>query len=238
MMKKLPVEIWSDIACPWCYVGKRRFEAALAGFAHRDEIEVTWRAFELDPSAPRILDASTTLAERLATKYRMPIERAEAMMRSTAETARADGLDLRFDRVRGGNTFDGHRVLHLARARGRADAAKERLMRGYFTDGETIGDPETLVRLATEAGLDADEVRTMLAGDAYRREVRAEQAEARALGISGVPCFVIDRRYGVSGAQPAETLRAALTQAWDERPAAAAEADPEAPACGPDGCAT
>ena len=152
-MKKLAVEVWSDIACPWCYVGKRRLEAALARFEHRDHVEVTWRAFELDPSAPKVRDPQP-YAERLAAKYRTPVPRAEAMIRQMTATAAADGLDFRFDRIRPGNTFDAHRVLHLAGERGQQDLVKERFLRAYLTEGEPIGDRETLVRLAAEAGLD------------------------------------------------------------------------------------
>jgi predicted DsbA family dithiol-disulfide isomerase len=235
--RTLRVDVWSDIACPWCYVGKRRLEAALAAFPHADEVEVVWRAFELDPSAPRERDRSTGYAERLATKYRTSVGEADAMIARMTDVARADGLDFRFDRIRPGNTFDAHRVLQLASERGRQDAVKERFLRAYMTEGEPIGDPETLVRLASEAGLDADEVRATLASDAYAREVREEESDAAELGIHGVPFFVLGGKYAVSGAQPAETMRLALEKAWrelvaDEPPVVFAEGA----VCGPDGC--
>ncbi len=233
-MKKLPVEVWSDIACPWCYVGKRRLEAALARFPHQDAVEVTWRAFELDPSAPKVREPRP-YAERLAAKYGTPVARAETMIRQMTATAAADGLDFRFDRIRPGNTFDAHRVLHLAGERGKLDAVKERLLRAYLGEGEAIGEHDTLVRLAAEAGLDPDEVRAVLTGDAFTDEVRAEEAEAVDLGITGVPFFVIARRYGISGAQPAEVLLGALTEAWNELPESDEIAD--GMVCGPDGCA-
>jgi predicted DsbA family dithiol-disulfide isomerase len=216
----LTVEIWSDIVCPWCYIGKRRFEAALAQFAHGDEVEVRFRSFELDPGAPVMPEGSG--AERLAAKYGIPVAEAEAMQARVTETAAADGLEYQLDRARGGNTFDAHRLLHLAAAQGVQADAKERLMRAYFSEGEPISDPETLVRLAAEAGVDADAAREVLAGDRYAAEVRDDEQLAAQLGIRGVPFFVLDRRYGVSGAQPPEALLQALEQAWDEaeRPAA------------------
>jgi predicted DsbA family dithiol-disulfide isomerase len=208
------VEIWSDVVCPWCAIGKRRFEKALARFAHRDEVEVTWHSFELDPSAPREQDGD--LADHLAAKYGLTRERAEAMHRQMTESAAAEGWDFHFERARRGNTFDAHRLLHLAAERGVQDAVKERLFRAYFTEGEAIADHATLVRLVAEAGLDADEARAVLASDRYAAEVRADERQAQAYGITGVPFFVVDRRYGVSGAQPPEALLQALETAWAE----------------------
>ena len=235
-MKKLRIDVWSDIACPWCYVGKRRLEAALARFPHRESVEVVWRAFELDPSAPRERDGTVSYAERLANKYRRSVSEADAMIRSMTDVAREDGLDFHFERIRPGNTFDAHRLLHLAAERGTQDAVKERFLRAYMTEGEPIGDPETLARLATEAGLDAAEVRALLAGDMLSREVRADEEQARELGITGVPFFVLGGRYAVSGAQPAALLLGAISRAWDEL-AAKPVALAEGAACGPDGCA-
>ena len=208
----MQVEIWSDVVCPWCAIGKRRFEAALAGFAHRDEVEVRYRSFELDPGAPRVVEGNATA--RLAEKYGVPYAQAEAMQQRVVDAAAGDGLDFRFDRARPGNTFDAHRLLHLAADRGRQAELKERLLLAYFTEGEPIGDPDTLVRLAAAAGLDEAEARAVLASDAYRAEVREDQATARALGITGVPFVVLDRRLGVSGAQPVEAFAAALEQAY------------------------
>jgi predicted DsbA family dithiol-disulfide isomerase len=237
-MKKLDVQIWSDIACPWCYVGKRRLEAALARFEHRDSVHITWRAFELDPSAPRVRDAATSYAERLAAKYGRSVPEAQGMIDNMTRTAAADGLEFRFDRAQSGNTFDAHRMHHFAAARGLGDAAKERLLRAYMTEGEPIGEPEVLVRLAADIGLDPSEVRTMLASDAYTREVRDDELEARQLGIRGVPFFVFDGRYGVSGAQPADVLLGVLEKVWTELPdLPAVETVAEGAVCGPDGCA-
>ena len=228
------VEIWSDVVCPWCYVGKRRFETALAAFPHRDEVEVVWRSFELDAGAPaeRIGD----YAQLLADKYGFPVSQGQQMIDTMTQTAAAEGLDFRFDRARTGNTFDAHRLLHLAHELGVQDAVKERLLLATFTEGEPVGDAETLVRLAAEAGLDAEEAREVLASDRYAAEVRADEAQARAYGISGVPFFVVDGKYGVNGAQPAEALSQVLATAW-------AEAQPlvmaggAAPGCDGDACA-
>ncbi len=226
------VEIWSDIACPWCYVGKRRLEAALAGFEHRDEVEVTWRSFELDPHAPheREGDGATHLAE----KYGTSREQALAMQESMTQAAAGDGLDFRFDLARGGSTFDAHRVLHLAAAHAVQDALKERLMRAYLTEAELMADPAVLERLSVEASLPRDEVRDVLATDRYAAEVREDERTAGALRISGVPFFVVDRRIGASGAQSPEVLLDLLRRARTEPPPVPVIATGEA--CGPDGC--
>jgi predicted DsbA family dithiol-disulfide isomerase len=227
------VEIWSDIACPWCYVGKRRFETALAAFEHRDDVTVTWRSFELDPAAPREreVDGATHLAE----KYGTSREQAHAMHQRMTDVAAGEGLEFRFDLARGGNTFDAHRLTHLAAAHGLQDAMKERLMRAYLTEGEPIGDPATLERLAIDAGLPEDEVRDLLAGDRYADEVREDERTAAQFGIHAVPFFVVDRALGASGAQPAEVFGELLRRGWEARkPAVAVVADGEA--CGPDGC--
>ena len=233
-MKNLSVDVWSDIACPWCYVGKRRLEAALAGFPDRENVTTVWHAFELDPAAPAVRDASQTYAERLAKKYGTSVARADEMLKTMTETAAKDGLEFHFDRVQAGNTFDAHRLIHLAQERGKQDAVKERMLRAYMTEGEPIGDRDALVRLAAEAGLDAEEAHTTLVTDAYAAEVRADEDQAGALGISGVPFFVIGG-YGVSGAQPADALLRVLTRAWSEAPEEPVIA--EGATCGVNGCA-
>lgn len=234
-MKKLRIDVFSDIACPWCYVGKRRLEAALAQFPHRDSVEVVWRAFELDSAAPRVRDPEVSYIERLSRKYGATAAQAEAMVQRMTDVAAADGLTFRFDRIRPGNTFDAHRILHLAHELHMQDAVKERFLRAYMTEGEAIGEPEVLLRLATEAGLPEPEVRELLAGDRYSREVRADEQEARSLHISGVPFFVIAGCYGLSGAQPSETILGAISQAWETMEAATASFT-ESASCGPDGC--
>jgi predicted DsbA family dithiol-disulfide isomerase len=234
-MKRLRVDVWSDVVCPWCYIGKRRLEAGLALFAHRDTVDVVWRAFELNQSAPRLTDGSGSYAARLAKKYGLSVAEAETKLRQMTDVAAAEGLDFRFDRIKPGNTFDAHRVLHLAAERGVQGAVKERLLRAYMTEGEAIGDPEVLARLAAEAGLDVNDVRAVLASDAYSREVRADEREAQALRVTGVPFFVFGQRYGVSGAQPAQVHLGALEQAW--RDISGAPTLTDGAVCGPDGCA-
>lgn len=206
----MEVEVWSDVACPWCYVGKRHLEEALTGFEGADDVQVTWRSFELDPTAPRVRDQDAVTL--LAAKYGRSHEEAEAMVQSMRETGARDGLDLRFDIARSGNTFDAHRLLHLAAAHGIQDAVKERFMRAYQTEGEAIGEPDVLQRLAEDAGLPADEVREVLATERFAEEVRADEAQAVEFGIRGVPFFVVDRRVAVSGAQPPEVLLQLLKQ--------------------------
>jgi predicted DsbA family dithiol-disulfide isomerase len=233
----LRIDIWSDIACPWCYIGKRHLEQALEKFPHRDEVAIVWRAFELDPSAPSIRDTSQSYAERLANKYGTQLPKAQAMIDRMVDTAANDGLEFRFDRIRPGNTFDAHRLLHLAHERGRQDALKERMLRAYMTEGQAIGDRDVLITLAREAGLDEAEARDVLGGDRYAAQVRRDEVTARELGINGVPFFVMAERLGVSGAQPAEVLLGALERAWSELHKSELATFAEGAVCGPDGCA-
>jgi predicted DsbA family dithiol-disulfide isomerase len=210
----MKVEIWSDVVCPWCAIGKRRFEKALEGFAHRDDVVVRWRSFELDPAAPREREGSLTA--HLAEKYGVSVEQAEGMHAQMTATAAQDGLDFHFERARGGNTLDAHRLIHLGAEHGIQDAVKERFFQAYLTEGERIGDPETLVRLTAEVGLDQDEARAVLASDRFIADVRADERQAQAYGITAVPFYVIDEKYGLSGAQPTDTLRQVLNQAWTQ----------------------
>lgn len=229
----MQVEIWSDIVCPWCFIGKRRFETALARFPHADTVEVTWRSFELDPSAPRERDVS--VLEHLANKYRVSLEDAQAMHERMTAVAAGEGLEFRLGDARGGNTFDAHRLLHLARDRGVQDVVKERLLTAYLTEGEAVGNPTVLARLVVEAGLDGAEVQGVLASDTYADAVRRDESDARSLGITGVPFFVVDRSYGVEGAQPAEVLGELLDAVWSRgRPVAVGA---QGAACDDDSCA-
>jgi predicted DsbA family dithiol-disulfide isomerase len=233
-MPSLKLEVWSDIACPWCYVGKRRLETALKQFPHAAQVELVWRAFELDPAAPPERERKVSHVEFIARKYGMSVAQAQKSTDHLVQVAREEGLSFDFVNIRSGNTFDAHRLVHLGRERGAQDAVKERMLKGYFEQAELMSDRETLVRLATEAGLDAGEVTDVLAGDAYAADVRADEALARELGITGVPCFVLDRHFAVSGAQSSEVMLGALSQAWSERAPTAEFA--EGAVCGPDGC--
>jgi predicted DsbA family dithiol-disulfide isomerase len=228
----MDIEIWSDIACPWCYVGKRRFEAALAQFEHRDEVNVRWRSFELDPQAPREREGDR--ARHLADKYGMSLEQAHAAERQLTDVAAGEGLDFRFDIARAGNTFDGHRIVHLAAEHGLQDAMKERLLRAYLSEGELISDVQNLTRLAVEVGLPEDEVAETLAGERFTQDVRTDEQDAARLGISAVPTFVVDRAIGASGAQPPAELLGLLREGWDRRQPVSIITGGDA--CGVDGC--
>jgi predicted DsbA family dithiol-disulfide isomerase len=210
----MQVEIWSDVICPWCYIGKRRFETALAQFAHRDRVSVIWRSFELDPNAPRHYPG--TLNERLAGKYGVSLKQAATMNARVTEVAKEVGLTYLLEQARPGNTFDAHRLLHFAAAQARGQDAGECIMHGYFCEGLAIGDRTVLARLAPQFGIDEDAALTMLESDDYGAAVRNDEARAAQLGITGVPFFVFAEKYAVSGAQPAGVFAEALEQTWNE----------------------
>jgi predicted DsbA family dithiol-disulfide isomerase len=203
------VEIWSDVVCPWCYIGKRRLESALSQFEHADEVEIFWRSFQLNPEAQQGKGVPTL--EYLTTRFG---PQAGQMTEHVAEVAKGDGLDMDFSKALTVNTFDAHRMLHLAAELGVGDAAKERMLRAHFTEGADLGSTDTLVALMQDVGIDAEKARAALVSGEYGEEVRADIEEARALGANGVPFFVIDRKYGVSGAQPVETFLTALRTAY------------------------
>ncbi|GAA2161961.1 putative DsbA family dithiol-disulfide isomerase [Humibacillus xanthopallidus] len=234
----MKVEIWSAIACPWCYIGKRRFEAALAAFPHRDDVEVHWRSYQLDPTLPDHHDGSEL--DYLVDRKGMSRAQVSQMFDQVTAIAAEEGLRYDFGSVVVANSFAGHELLHLAKARGAGDAVKEALLSAHFEHGEDIGDRDVLVRIGTEAGLDADEIVRDLASHTWRDAVVADITAANSLGIRGVPFFVLDDKYGISGAQPADVFTQALDQAWREshplvmvQPSGAADDV----ACGPDGCA-
>jgi predicted DsbA family dithiol-disulfide isomerase len=208
------IDVWSDLVCPWCYLGKRRLERALSGFAHRDQVEVVHRAFELDPSRPR--DRTVDRVASLAAKYGMTEERARLLEEEMERRAAGDGLEYHLLGGVVGNTFDAHRLVHLGRTRAAGEAVLERLYRAHFTERRSIFDVTSLAGLGAEAGLDREEARRALEGDAHAAEVRADEHAARELGISGVPFFVLGGRYSISGAQPIEVFAGALERAWGE----------------------
>jgi len=208
------VEIWSDVACPWCYIGKRRFERALEGFDGRGNVEVTWRSFQLDPTIPRGVRRNHD--QSLADKLGATPEQVAAMNERVTTLAAAEGLDYHFERYVTVNTFDAHRVEHLAKAHGLGPEMHERLFRGQFVEGAVLDDPDTLVRLAMEVGVPGDEARQVVESDAYVNDVTDDIREAGSLGINGVPFFVVDRRFGISGAQSSELIRSTLARARDE----------------------
>ena len=233
----MDVEIWSDIACPWCYIGKRRFEAALEQFEHAGQVNVTWRSFELDPHAPARRPLG--VVEHLATKYGQTTAGAQAMVDHMERVAAAEGLEYHLEDTQGGNTFDAHRLLHLAADRGRQHELKEELLRSYFTEGRPVSEHATLTDAAEAAGLDRTEVEAVLAGDDYTDAVRADEEQAYDFGISAVPYFVLNRKYGVPGAQDPEVILNALRRAWtDAHPLEhIGTAGGDAAACDGDSCA-
>lgn len=213
----MKIEIWSDILCPFCHIGKRRLEAALATFPSREAFEVAWRAFELDPGQRS--GEPGGLYKKLATKYGRSEAQAKQMCDDMTGMAAQEGLSFDFSRAVPANSFDAHRLAKLAALRGKEDAAQERLFSAYLSRGEDISDRATLARIGAELGLDAGEVEQALSGDAFADEVRRDEAEAATLGVHAVPFFVIDRRLAVSGAQPSEVFSRALQRAWESRPA-------------------
>ncbi len=209
------IEIWADVVCPWCYIGKRRLEKAVAGFEHGDEVEVVYRSFELDPFAPEVGTESTVTV--LGRKLGADEAGTREMMARADEVAAAEGLTFAHADTLHARTLNAHRLLHLARAEGRQHELMEQLLAAYFTRGESLGDLAVLRAAAAAAGLDAGRVEEVLGSDEYRDEVMADVAQARAYGSTGVPFFVLDGRFGISGAQPVEVFEQALAQAWSSR---------------------
>ncbi len=211
----ITVEIWSDVVCPFCYIGKRELENALARFEQRDSVRVVWKSFELDPDAPdeRGVDTYRMLME----KYGMTREQVLERTRSVRERAASLGLNYHFDKAIVGSSFQAHRLLQFAKSKGLGGAAKERLFKAYFTEGKHLANPTTLAALGVEIGLPAAEVSALLRSDAFSREVRADEQEACQLRVTGVPFFAFDRRLSVSGAQSEETFLEALRQVWTSR---------------------
>ena len=214
---KMKVEIWSDIACPFCYIGKREFEHALARFPDKEQVDVVWKSFQLDPSAPK--RAEGDMYDMLVKKRGSTREQTKAMVGGIVERARTLGLDYQMDKAVMVNTYDGHRLIQLAKGKGLGDAMEERLFKAHFVEGADLSDQATLQRMGEEAGLTAQDVAALWADDAFGDAVRADILEAQRIGVRGVPFFVLDGKYAVSGAQAEEHFLGALQQAWAERPA-------------------
>ncbi|KKK34557.1 DSBA oxidoreductase [Salinicoccus sediminis] len=210
----MKVEIWSDIGCPFCYIGKRNFEAGVEEFAGKDELEVVYRSFQLDPTAEK--EPDETMAELLAKKYDKSVKEAEIMNSQVADTAKAAGLEFNMEKVVPSNSRDAHRLVKFAREEGLDAEAMDRLYKAYFTDGVNVADTEELVEIGTGLGLDEEKVREMLDSDLYKEQVIEDQNVANQLGAQGVPLFVINRKYGISGAQPPQAFKEALTKASEE----------------------
>ncbi|AMM94259.1 hypothetical protein UP17_18660 [Peribacillus simplex] len=210
----MKVEIWSDYQCPFCYIGKRRFEEALKQFENKAQVEVSFRSFELNPEAEREIDMSQN--EMLAKKYGMSQADVEANNQNLTQQAKELGLEYHLDKVVLTNSFDAHRLMHFAESKGKENEMNELLFKAYFTEGKHIGDHAILVNLAEEAGLDKFEAEAMLGGTTFTAEVRGDEQEGSQLGITGVPFFVINRKYGISGAQSAEAFLDTLKKIWAE----------------------
>jgi predicted DsbA family dithiol-disulfide isomerase len=231
------IEIWSDVVCPWCYIGKRRMETALAAFqqAHPDaEVDVHWRSFELDPSAPNV--PTQTVAEHLGAKYGGGAAGGQQMIDRVEAVAAEEGLVYRLGKAQRANTVDAHRLLHLAQDEGRQGELKEALLAAYFVEARNVADHDELTRIAAAVGLDEVRVKEVLTTTEYADAVEADVRQAVAYGATGVPFFVVDQKYGVAGAQPADVLGQVLERAWTEsRPALDVVGGDDS--CGPDGCA-
>jgi predicted DsbA family dithiol-disulfide isomerase len=208
------VDIWSDVVCPWCYIGKRRFESALGRFEHADEVEVRWRSFELDPRAPKARSGDP--AAHLANKYGMSLDQARSRLHSLDELAGAEGLAFRLAETKGGNTLAAHRLIHLGHEHGLGGEVKEALLRAYFVEVRPVSDTGALVDIGEQAGLARAQVVDLLESDRFTDAVRADEAEAAALGVTGVPFFVFDRALAVSGAQEPGVFLMALEKAWTQ----------------------
>ncbi|MBK0402756.1 DsbA family oxidoreductase [Adhaeribacter sp. BT258] len=232
----MKVEIWSDVVCPFCYIGKRKFEAALKDFPHKDEVEITWRSFQLDPEAKPVPGQS--VHEYLAKRKGVSVQEGKQMNDYMAGAAKEVGLQYNFDKAIITNTLDAHRLLHFAKEQGKQNELKERLFAAYYTEGRDLGDKETLAELAETVGLNKEKVKAMLQTDAYKEAVQMDQYEAQQVGARGVPFFVFNNRYAISGAQPIELFQQTLDQTWNEtekpKPTPIA-GDPNANACNLDG---
>ncbi|WP_340084400.1 DsbA family oxidoreductase [Siminovitchia sp. FSL H7-0308] len=233
----MKIEVWSDYACPFCYIGKRRLEKALSQFAHRDQVQVEFKSFELDPDAPR--DTEKSNHERLAEKYGMTVEKAKQMGENIRQQAADEGLDFQFDTLVPTNTFDAHRLTHFAKKKGKGQELAEKLLYAYFTESKHLGDHAVLANIAEASGLDREEALAILKDDtAYAEEVRHDERAAQQMGVRGVPFFVMNQKYGISGAQPMQTFLNALQKVWNEEKQAPVLQDlgDEGIACGDEGC--
>lgn len=208
----MKVEIWSDIMCPFCYIGKRNFEAALKEFEAKDEIEIEWKSFQLDPTITKKFEQKVSTYEYLAERKGMSVERSKELHDHVVETARKVGLTYNFDKSVVANSFDAHKLIQLAKTKGLGDAAEESLFKAYFTDGKDMSDHPTLIQLGKEIGLNEEEIKAVLTSEAFDSKVNFDISEGHQLGVTGVPFFVFDRKYAVSGAQPIETFLNALKQ--------------------------
>ena len=210
----MKIEVWSDFVCPFCYIGKRRLEHALEKFAHRDNVTVEYKSYQLDPTAKHI--PGKDFYETFSELKGMPLPQVKAMNQQVAEQAKSVGLTYNFDTMKYANTFDAHRVAKYAETKGKGKELTERFLYAYFTESKLMSDFETLATLAEEVGLDKEEVKTVLESNQYINEVRRDINVARQIGVQGVPFFVVNEKYAVSGAQPEEVFTEVLQKVWEE----------------------
>jgi predicted DsbA family dithiol-disulfide isomerase len=213
---KMKVEVWSDIMCPFCYIGKRNFESAMKQFPGKDSVELEWHSFQLDPTIPKNREHRENVYQYLADKKGISYDQSAKMHERLIQTAQNAGLEYHFEKAIVANSFDAHRLIQLAKIKGLGDEAEERLFRAYFTEGRDFGDHDTLMGIGSELGIAENEIKTALTSDEYAAKVEEDIQEANEIGIQGVPFFVFDRKYAVSGAQPTEYFLKALNQSFDE----------------------
>jgi protein disulfide-isomerase len=216
MKTKMRVEIWSDIMCPFCYIGKRHFEQALQQFPNNNKIEIVWKSFQLDPSIPQHLPAKTSVYQYLAERKGMSYEQSVQMHERVVEMAKAAGLEYNFDKAIVANSFNAHRLIQLAKTEGLGDQAEERLFLAYFTEGKDFGDPTVLTELGQNIGLSPEQVSEALSNDEFAQKVKHDISEAEEIGVNGVPFFVFDRKYAVSGAQPSSAFLQVIERSFEE----------------------
>ena len=229
----MKIDIWSDIMCPFCYICKRKLESAMQDFEHKDDVEITWHSFQLDPEMK--YEPGVSMYDYLAERKGQTREWSVKVHQQMTENAKREGLTYNFDKAIIANSFDAHRLIQLAKTYGLGDAAEECLFKAYFTDGKNMSDHATLISLGKEIGLDEKEVADMLQGNAFAGAVQQDIAQAQVYGINGVPFFVLNNKYGISGAQPKEIFQQALQQAWSEGKALQVQDDAEGPVCTPGG---
>ena len=228
----MQVEIWSDVMCPFCYIGKRRFESALAKFDHKEDIQITWKSFQLNPDM--VTDPGKNIDQYLAEAKGWSLKQAQDANAYVTNMAKEAGLTYHMDKAIVANSFDAHRLSHLAKKHGVQDAVEELIFAAYFTEGKNTADHDTLVEIGVKGGLEETEIRTMLAGTEYAQEVEHDIYESQQIGVRGVPFFVFDRKYAVSGAQESSAFLQALSRSYAEK--AKLTDISEGAVCGPDGC--
>jgi len=214
MKNQLKIQIWSDVMCPFCYIGKRKIEEALSQFENKDSVAIEWKSFQLAPSF--VATPNETIADHLAEKYGRDIDWAESMLENTAQTAKSNGLDFHFEKAILANSLNAHRLSHLAKKHNLSNELEELLFKAYFTEGKDVNDWNTLQEVGQKAGLQIDEIKELINSDTFTKEVRQDQQQAQELGVTGVPFFVFDNKYAVSGAQPTDVFLKTLEKAWEE----------------------